>query len=134
MIVVDTNIIAYFFIEGDKTKLARELWKSDPDWALPVLWRHEYLNVLAVFAQHQGASLRKILTLWAQAFQWLAEGEREVNPDFALKLAVNDGISAYDAQYIVLAKTLEVPCITEDKKLLKTFPKITLSMQAFLKE
>jgi len=32
-------VVAYFFIEGDRTATARELMRSDPDWRLPALWR-----------------------------------------------------------------------------------------------
>ena len=50
MIVVDTNVIAYVLIEGDKTALAQQVAKKDPDWKVPPLWRHEFLNVLATSA------------------------------------------------------------------------------------
>jgi len=51
VIVVDVNVVAYFLIEGEHTERARELWRRDPDWRLPPLWRHEYLNVLATFVR-----------------------------------------------------------------------------------
>lgn len=47
MIVVDVNVVAYFLIDGDKIAAARNLSRYEGDWCLPVLWRHEYLNVLA---------------------------------------------------------------------------------------
>ncbi len=53
MIVVDVNVVAYYFIEGDKTALAREVMQADPDWRLPSLWRHEYLNVVATYPRRR---------------------------------------------------------------------------------
>ena len=47
MIVVDAKVIAYRFIEGEKTVLACRVQKRDGVWAVPSLWRHEFLNVLA---------------------------------------------------------------------------------------
>jgi hypothetical protein len=47
VIVVDVNVVAYFLIDGDKIAAAGNLSRYDADWWLPVLWRHQYLNVLA---------------------------------------------------------------------------------------
>jgi len=48
-----------------------------------------------------------------------------------LTLAIEKNISAYDAQYITLAKELGVYCVTEDTRLLKKFPNLTISMKNF---
>ena len=47
LIVVDTNVICYALISGDKTDLALQVDKQDASWNVPLLWRHEFLNVLA---------------------------------------------------------------------------------------
>jgi predicted nucleic acid-binding protein len=41
----------------------------------------------------------------------------------ALRLAVEYGISAYDAQYVTLAETLDCLLMTADKRLCRKFPK-----------
>ena len=46
MIVVDANILAYFFMEGGKTRLARQLREADAHWVAPEMWRHEFANIL----------------------------------------------------------------------------------------
>jgi hypothetical protein len=40
----------------------------------------------------------------------------------SLQLAVENKISAYDAHFISLAKTIGVPLVTADKKLISIFP------------
>lgn len=57
MIVVDVNVVVYFFIEGERTTAARELMAHDADWRLPPLWRHEYLNVLATLTREGHATM-----------------------------------------------------------------------------
>jgi len=128
VIVVDVNIVAYFFIEGERTEDARTLWQTDPNWRLPVLWRHEFLNVLTSYVRHGGADTPDVLILWRQAVDLLSDGEMEIDWKAALELAVREDISAYDAQYIVLAQTLDTVCITQDKVLLKRFPEMAKSM------
>ena len=39
MIVVDTNIITYLFLEGEFSSQAENLLQKDDQWAAPVLWR-----------------------------------------------------------------------------------------------
>ncbi len=131
MIVVDVNIVAYFLIEGEKTSSARELLRREPEWCLPVLWRHEYLNVLATFARNGGATTAEVLSLWRRGVEWLVPLEQGVDMESALVLAAGNRISAYDAQYIALARQLRTVCVTEDQRLLKTFPSLTRTMKAF---
>ena len=131
MIVVDVNIVAYFLIEGEKTKSARDLVRREPDWRLPVLWRHEYLNVLATFARKGGATIAEAQSLWRRGIELLGPREHSVDMESALVLATENRISAYDAQYIALAQQLRTICVTEDQRLLRTFPTLTRKMQAF---
>ncbi len=131
MIVVDVNVVAYFLIEGEKTAAARALLDHDPDWRLPALWRHEYLNVLATFARQGGATIAETRTLWRRSIELFGRREQSVDMELALVLASENPISAYDAQYIALARQLQTVCVTEDRRLLKMFPDLTRAMQAF---
>ena len=53
MIVVDTNIIAYLFLEGEFTSQAESLFHKETNWAAPVLWRSEFRNVLAHYLRKE---------------------------------------------------------------------------------
>lgn len=128
MIVVDVNVVAYFLIEGEKTAVARDLMRRDPDWRLPALWRHEYLNVLATFAREGGATIGEARTLWQRGVELLGPGEQSADMESALVIATEDRVSAYDAQYIALARQLRTVCVTEDQRLLRTFPALTRTM------
>lgn len=131
MIVVDTNVIAYMFIEGDKTAQAQQVAKKDPDWKVPPLWRHEFLNVLATSARAEVIDAQQAEKLWHTGLDLLGHAEKEIDGSAALELAIKHGVSTYDAQYIVLAHSLETLCVTEDKRMLKTFPDTAISMETF---
>ncbi len=131
MIVVDTNVIVYLMIEGEKTEVAQRTFRRDADWVVPSLWRHELLNVLATFVRHGGIELDEAIDIWHTSIRLFTPGERDVDMPHALRLASQHNISAYDAQYVTLAMLLSALYVTEDQQLLKTFPDAALSMQEF---
>jgi predicted nucleic acid-binding protein len=133
MIVVDTNIIAYRFIEGDKTEKVLKAQQKDSDWILPSLWRHEFLNVLSTAARSRILNTEQCQQVWKSAVHVLHSLERDVDMLKALLLSIETSISAYDAQYITLAQSSRIRCLTEDRKLLEAFPAITVSLDQFFK-
>jgi predicted nucleic acid-binding protein len=132
MIVVDVNVIAYRFIQGEKSALACRVQEQDPEWIVPGLWRHEFLNVLATTTRTAIFTAAEAFAVWQSAQQTLANSQRPVNYQRALACAVDYKISAYDAQYITLARSLNCLCISEDARLCKVFPGIAISMQTFI--
>lgn len=134
MIVVDANVIAYYFIKGKLTHLAHRVYNKDPLWVLPDVWRDEFLNILAKTVWVGSSNREKLLSIWEQAEQSLVPCEREVAMPLVLALALQYHINAYDAQYLALAKTLDIPLITENQKLRHAAPDLTLSMLEFLSD
>lgn len=131
MIVVDTNVIAYLLIEGNKTELAQKAFRADSAWIVPSLWRHEFLNILATFVNYGGGTLEDSLNIWRQALAVFSSREHELDMEYALHLAQEHNISAYDAQFVATALELELSLVTEDRKLLHTFPETAQSLSAF---
>ncbi len=127
MIVVDTNIIVYSLIEGDRTDLVLRARERDPAWLVPGLWRHEFLNVLSTFTRRNLLTLPQAEDIWKNAFRLFRKKEHPVDHVSALRLSVESNISAYDAQYIALAKSLGIRCMTEDRALLDKFPGLAIS-------
>ena len=132
MIVADVNVVAYLLIQGDKTSLAQQVYQQDANWHLPTLWRHEFLNVLATFVRHGGGRINDAQQIWQQGLSLFGGLEQAVDMQQALVLATRHNISAYDAQYLVLASELGVLCISEDQRLVNTFPAQVKPMQKFL--
>ena len=128
MLVVDANVVAFAFIAGEKTEAARALKDRDPDWRLPRIWREEFANVLAVQVRARRIRRDAALTLYAEALSSLLPGETEADPVLALEIATDLRISAYDAQYLALARQLGSPLASEDSGLRAADPSRVISL------
>ncbi len=132
MIVVDTNIITYLILTGDKTSLARQVYEADPQWVVPQLWKHEFLNVLVTHVRHDLLTVDGALQAWRVSQDILYRREQPVSMPLALQLSITHELSAYDAQFATLARSLGCWLVTEDQKLIKKIPENTRSMSKFL--
>ncbi|RLC05564.1 MAG: VapC toxin family PIN domain ribonuclease [Deltaproteobacteria bacterium] len=132
MIVVDTNVISYFYLNSDYSSLAVQIFKKDPVWSAPLLWRSEFRNVLTFYTKKNILSLAEAIEIFESAEELLKENEYEINSVQVLKLSYSSGCSAYDCEFVILAKDLSVTLVTEDKKVLTNFPESAVSMQKFL--
>jgi predicted nucleic acid-binding protein len=131
MIVVDCSILAYLLISGEKTVLARHLYRKDPEWLMPPIWQHEFLDLLARYVQSGGGSVEDAEAIWRESLHLLAGRKRMVRREQALHLACQHAISVYDAMYLVLAFDLGLLLISEDPELQRLFPDVVHSMADF---
>ena len=128
MIVVDTNVLAYFYLPSELSPQAARLRERDPHWVAPHLWRSEFRNVLSLYLRKGMRSLDQAFTIQTRAETLLADCEYE-GPSFeVLQLADESSGSAPECAFVPLAKLLHTPLITSDKKLLTAFPKIAMSL------
>lgn len=132
MIVVDTNVIAYFWIPGDFTQDAERVLQADPEWKVPLLWKSELRNVLINYIRHQLLTLDVALQLMSDAESQFKEHEFSVASSDVLRLSSQSRCTAYDCEFIALAEDLQVPMITTDKKMLSEFPNVAISMSGYL--
>jgi len=130
VIVVDTNVVAYLYLPGEHTVKAEALLERDPDWAAPVLWRSEFRNILAGYLRRRTLTFDQACDLQGEAEDLLAGSEFEVESKAVLELVRDSDCSAYDCEFIALADRLKVKLVTMDAKLLKAFPKRTVSLAA----
>jgi predicted nucleic acid-binding protein len=131
MIVVDTNQIAYLLIGGDLTDAVRRVFVKDPAWAVPLLWRSEFRSILAQYIRRQELSLSQARRMQQMAEELLAGREHLIGSDRILRLVEQSGCSAYDCEFVALAKELHLPLITSDRQILGEFPEVAVSPGAF---
>lgn len=132
MIVVDTNIIAYLYISGDKSLQAEQLLSVDSLWNAPILWRSEFRSVLSQYLRKDFLSLDDILIIIQQAEKLLNDNEYKISSAHIMQLVNSSSCSAYDCEFVALAQYLDIPLITADKKILKEFPKVAKSLDIYL--
>ena len=123
MIVADANVIAaLIFPLSENTDLAERVLYLNRDWASPALWRSEFCNILATAVRKGVLSLDIAIEAMAAAEEVMTGSEFNVSSIETLKLAAESGCTAYDSEYALLARELNVQLVTFDKKLLREFP------------
>ena len=133
MIVVDTNLIAYLYLNGEYTGLAEQVVRTDPVWTSPILWRSELRSVLMMYIGKKIISLEIAVGIMREAEKQLRDHEHIVSSAQVLELAAASGCTAYDCEFVALAESLRVSLITTDKAVLKAFPRTALHPSAFIK-
>ena len=67
-----------------------------------------------------------------QASDFLISGEGIVENDVVFDLVSKSNCTSYDCEFVALASALDVPLVTEDKALLRSFPGRCLSLAQVL--
>ncbi len=131
MIVADTNLITYLLMEGPMLPLAEGVFRRDPEWLAPALWRSEFLNVLTGFMRRGQLSTGGAIAYWQQAESLIQTTDTESAPTI-LQLACSSGCTAYDCEFVALAQNFGIPLVTADRQVLNAFPGIAVCPQEFL--
>lgn len=131
MIVVDTAIIAYLTIAGELSEQADQVRRADPDWISPPLWASEFRNVLRNYMGTGELSLELALEYMTMAEDLMAERSHPVSSADVLSLVAVSGCTAYDCEFVALAKSMQVPCVTTGQQVLARFPDVAVHPRDF---
>ena len=131
MIVVDTNLLVYFYLRSEPSGLADKAFLKDPDWIAPLLWRSEFLNVLTACLRKGIVNLEVAAGIMGEAEHLMEAGEYSVGSLDVLKLATQSRCSAYDCEFVALARELNASLVTTDKQILSDFPETAVSLEEF---
>jgi len=134
MIVADGNVLVYLTVRSELSALAEAVYAVETRWAAPQLWVSEFRNTLVKYIQHRGLTMESALLSLRSAEEIIAGREYAVSSEIVLELAKDSGCSAYDCEYVALARDLGVPLVTADRQLLKAFPKTAVSLESFARK
>jgi len=127
MVVVDTNILAYLLIRGNRTADAQALFTRDAEWRSEGFVLIEFSNILATYQRSGALSRSAAETMLATAGR-VVSGLVNLPHGRALKLAAEFGVSAYDARFLGAAQNLGARLVTEDARLRTAAPALTRSL------
>jgi len=130
VIVVDSNVLAYLYLPGEHTAAAEALMQRDAEWAVPVLWRSEFRNILAGYMRRKALTFEQANRLQREAESLLAGSEFEVDTLTVLELVRDSDCSAYDCEFVALALKLDTKLVTMDGKILRAFPTRAMALTA----
>lgn len=131
MIVVDNDVISYFWLEAGRTDAARNVRLRDSDWHVPRLWRSEFRSVLCQHMLHRDLLLGDALHLAEIVEADLGDSIYSVATSDVLQLADRSGHSAYDCEYVALAQELRVPLVTGDEAVADRFSNVAVLLEDY---
>lgn len=132
MIVADTNIISHLLLPTPYSKSVDAAYKLDSEWVAPLLWKSEFRNVLALYLRKEIINLEKALLLQETAESIMTQNEFDVSSSQVLALINESNCSSYDCEFVALSHHLNIPFVTQDKKVLKEFPSTAITVAKFL--
>ena len=124
MIVADANVILYALTPGEHTATARRALEGADGVAVPTLWRLEVANALAVITRRGLLTPEEATQAFTGALATFSSREHEVAADAALRIAIDSALSAYDAEYVALARELGCTLLTNDGRIVREAPDV----------
>ena len=113
--VVDASVIAAIVFQESRAVEA-ELLLKETDLCAPTLLAYELTNVALKKARkdlNQADAIEQALLVALRlAIRWI-----EVSHVAVLRLALDTGLTTYDASYLYLARSLDIPLVTFDERL-----------------
>lgn len=132
MIVVDTNLLAYLLLPTLNVSQAEAVLIKDPDWIAPALIHSEFRNVLLGAVRRKDVAQDDANSFLARAHEVISVPDEDVDGPGVFALAMQSGCSAYDCEFVWLARHFRVPLVTADKQVLNAFSDLAVTPEAFL--
>jgi predicted nucleic acid-binding protein len=132
MIVVDTNLLAYLLLPTSHAAQAEAVLIRDPDWIAPTLIHSEFRNVLLGAVRRNDIAREDADSFLARAHEVITVPDEPIDGHAVFALALQSGCSAYDCEFVWLARRLRIPLVTADKKVLNSFSDLAVTPETFL--
>lgn len=132
--VVDASIVVKWFLEepysGEALELRDDYIRGRLSIAVPSLLFYEVLNAV----KHSGVYSEEEVEEVGRAIDKYGFDLYELRGKYkleAVKVAVEEDVTVYDASYVALAKHLKTVFYTADEELVRKFPGIALHIKDY---
>lgn len=132
MIVIDTNIMVRLVVGGPDGGEASALLQRDSVWFAPAILISELRNALLGYIRRGTIALDRAAEMSGDAAVVLGDRVVAIDSTLVLDVAIECGLTAYDAEFVALARTLDVPLVTLDGGILDGAPDVAVRPRAFL--
>ena len=130
MIVVDTNVMTHLLVGGESGADAAMLFEQDPEWAAPIILMSELRNVLLGLVRRGALISDQAKAMSDDAAVILGNRIATVTSAQVFDIALECGLTAYDAEFVALARTLGIPLATLDSAILQGATDVAVSLQS----
>lgn len=128
MIVVDANAVLYAVLPGPTTDAARAWLAKYPNLFAASLLFDEVRNVLTGYVRRGSLTEAEATTLCAVIRAQVTAVEM-TDDGAVIALALETGLSAYDATHVAAAKRMGARLLTGDKKILAACPAVAVDVR-----
>ena len=119
MIVVDTRVMLRLLIGGRAGEEAARLFMQDPEWAAPVRLTGELHDALLGLVRDRSITVDQAKAMCGDAALALGPRVVSVPSDRVIDTAVQCGLPARAAEFVVAARELGVMLATADREVLR---------------
>ena len=129
MIVVDGSVLVGFVLPPDAYHGDASACRDrDADWHAPFLARTEFRSVAAGYLR-RGEALDTLIE--AAALAVLSVRAHHLTDAEVFAVLQSAPLSAYDAEYVALARRLGCQLVTTDREVLKAFPQLAVRLSEY---
>ena len=128
MIAVDTNVMVYLLTGAGPGEKAVTLLARDPEWTAPPILMSELRNVLAGLIRAKRLTSSDAVEMCLDAQEILGDRVAYVPSGPVMDVALAHDLNAHDAEFVVLARRLGVPLVTEDQRILEGAPDVAVRL------
>ncbi len=99
-----------------------------------MLWRSEFRNVLALAIRQKALTIDAAQQIASKAEASFERREFAISSDAILQLVATSNCTAYDCEFVALAREHGVQLVTVDRQILLEFPEVAISLDQFVRE